>query len=87
VEGGEGSGFTLFRKTHVSSRARDHLASATALEGVYANLLSQLPAEGPVPHNFFKYLVDKRGVAVRRYDKKQDPLTFEADIVRLLKAE
>lgn len=83
VEGGEGSGFTLFQKSHVS-RARDE---SVDLAPVYANLLAQLPRDGAVPHNFFKYLVDKRGVAVHRYSKKEDPLSFMADIVKLLDLE
>lgn len=51
---------------------------------VFANLKAHVP--GDVPHNFYKYLVDRRGVAVRRFAKKEDPLSFAAAIEDLLRA-
>eukprot|EP00614_Pseudopedinella_elastica_P025988 CAMPEP_0172624860 /NCGR_PEP_ID=MMETSP1068-20121228/139734_1 /TAXON_ID=35684 /ORGANISM="Pseudopedinella elastica, Strain CCMP716" /LENGTH=236 /DNA_ID=CAMNT_0013433959 /DNA_START=62 /DNA_END=772 /DNA_ORIENTATION=- len=75
-----GQEFTLFAKTRVS-RKRDPAAN---LHPVYENLLAQLPSESDVGHNFFKYLVSRSGVAVARFDKKQDPLSFEAEIADLL---
>jgi len=42
------------------------------------------PAQGDVPHNFYKYLVDRSGRAVHRFEKKENPLAFERDIVALL---
>jgi len=75
-----GEGFTLFAKAHVSRR-RD---KSVALHPVYANLVLQMPSEGDVEHNFFKYLVNKQGIAVNRFTKKQDPMTFEKEITALL---
>jgi glutathione peroxidase-family protein len=40
--------------------------------------------DGDVPHNFFKYLVDRRGIAVKRFSKKEDPLSFVDAIEALL---
>lgn len=51
---------------------------------VYQQLQKQLPASR-VKHNFFKYLVDRNGMAVKMYTKKQDPFSFEKDIDELLK--
>ena len=33
-----------------------------------------------------KFLLDRRGLPVSHYGKKQEPLSFEDDIARLLKA-
>lgn len=37
-----------------------------------------------VKGNFFKYLVDRRGIARDLYTKKENPLSFEERIVQLL---
>lgn len=50
---------------------------------VYKALRNQLP-DAHVQHNFFKYLVDRNGLAVKLFHKKQDPLTLTEDIERLL---
>ena len=39
---------------------------------------------GDIKGNFFKYLVNRKGVAVRLYNKKQPPLSFENEIKELL---
>ena len=52
---------------------------------VYQALAGHLPND-KVRHNFFKYLVDRRGVAVKLFTKKQDPLDFEDEIEALLDA-
>lgn len=52
---------------------------------VYQTLARQLPDEH-VRHNFFKYLVDRRGMAVKMFTKKQDPHEFEDEIEALLDA-
>ena len=49
---------------------------------VYEQLKAHVP--GDVPHNFFKYLVGPDGVAVHRYHKKEEPLSFESDIEKML---
>ena len=49
---------------------------------VYSLLKTHIP--GKVPHNFFKYLVGRDGRAIHRYEKKQDPNSFAADIEKLL---
>jgi len=52
---------------------------------VYQQLRKQLPDErDTVQHNFFKYLVDRNGVAVKLFTKKQDPLSLVDDIEALL---
>ena len=51
---------------------------------VYKQLQDHLPNKH-VRHNFFKYLVDRKGIAVKLYTKKEDPVSFEADIQALLK--
>lgn len=50
---------------------------------VYRKFELQLP-EAHVQHNFFKYLVDQNGVAVSMFHKKEDPLTLEEHIEKLL---
>ncbi|GKY96474.1 hypothetical protein MPSEU_000606900 [Mayamaea pseudoterrestris] len=55
---------------------------------VYSLLSKQLDlpeAESRVRHNFYKYLVDRNGVAVKLYNKKQDPLSIKGAIEKLLK--
>jgi len=53
---------------------------------IYMNLQMQTPGK-TVKGNFFKYLVDRRGLAVAIYNKEQDPFSFEDDIAKLLDAE
>ena len=50
---------------------------------VYQQLQKQLP-EAHVKHNFFKYLVDQNGKAVKLFHKKEDPLSLTQDIEELL---
>lgn len=50
---------------------------------VYQALREQLP-EAHVQHNFFKYLVDRNGKAVKMFHKKEDPLTLTEEIEKLL---
>ena len=64
---------TVMQKTHVNGPHTDP---------VYEVLKAQIP--GDVPHNFYKYLVNKKGMAVHRYAKKEEPFSFEKDIVALL---
>ena len=40
--------------------------------------------EGDIVWNFTKFLVDKDGNAVKRYDPTFDPLDIESDLVNLL---
>ena len=42
---------------------------------------------GRVRHNFFKYLVDRNGMVVHLYTKKEDPLTLSDDIEKLLQGD
>jgi glutathione peroxidase len=51
---------------------------------VYRQLKEHLPDQ-EVHHNFFKYLVGPNGIAVDLYSKKEDPLTLEPAIEKLLK--
>jgi glutathione peroxidase len=50
---------------------------------VYQQLQRQLP-DSHVKQNFFKYLVDRNGKAVKMFNKKEDPLTLTEDIEKLL---
>ncbi len=50
---------------------------------VFKALQNQLP-EDQVEHNFSKYLVDREGMAIDLYPKRQDPLTLESAIEELL---
>jgi glutathione peroxidase len=52
---------------------------------VYQELQRQMP-RAHVQHNFYKYLINRQGVAVRFYDKKTDPLSIADDIEELLTA-
>lgn len=67
--------FHIFNKVHVNGNDESP---------VYSLLKEHIP--GKVPHNFFKYLIDKKGNVVHRYDKKQDPSSFENDILKLLES-
>ena len=53
---------------------------------VYQTLQQQLPDQH-VQHNFFKYLVDRKGRATHLFTKKQDPLSLAPYIEALLHAE
>jgi glutathione peroxidase-family protein len=53
---------------------------------VYQNLALQLPGRR-VRHNFFKYLVDRRGMAVKLFSKKDDPSDLREEIEALLGAD
>lgn len=51
---------------------------------VFQALQKQLPNDH-VQHNFYKFLVDRRGMAVKMFPKAQDPLTMEDEIKALLR--
>jgi len=53
---------------------------------VYQELQRQRPSDH-VRHNFFKYLVDRKGHAVSFYDKKTNPINVSDDIEKLLAEE
>lgn len=50
---------------------------------VYQALQKQLP-NAHVQHNFFKYLVDRNGNAVKMFHKKEDPMTLTGEIESVL---
>mmetsp|Transcript_69430 Transcript_69430/g.201502 ORF Transcript_69430/g.201502 Transcript_69430/m.201502 type:complete len:120 (+) Transcript_69430:116-475(+) len=52
---------------------------------VYEALRKQLP-NAHVQHNFFKFLVDSNGKAIKMFHKKLDPMTLTEDIETLLEA-
>jgi glutathione peroxidase len=52
---------------------------------VYRTLQEQLPHQF-VQHNFYKYLIDRQGIAQHLYPKSQPPVDLEQDIERLLLA-
>ena len=53
---------------------------------VYQALQKQLPKDHVV-HNFFKFLVDRNGKAIKMFPKKQDPFELSEEIESLLKEE
>lgn len=53
-------------------------------DAVYQHLGRQLPGS-EVKHNFFKYLVNREGVAVKLFTKAQEPLSLRDEIEALLK--
>jgi len=52
---------------------------------VYQQMSRQLP-NTHVKHNFYKYLVNREGVAVKFFTKPQEPLSLRDDIEELLNA-
>jgi glutathione peroxidase len=50
---------------------------------VYQRFKEHLPHER-VHHNFFKYLVNRDGIAVKLFTKKQDPFSLKSEILELL---
>lgn len=50
---------------------------------VYQTLQQQIPDQH-VKHNFYKYLVDRNGVATQLFTKKQDPLSLAPHVEALL---
>lgn len=50
---------------------------------VYNALRKQLP-DARVQHNFFKFLIDQNGKAIKLFHKKQDPLTLTTEIEKVL---
>lgn len=81
VERNYASEFPLFARIDVNGD-KEH--------PVYTFLKDALP-EGKkgknVRHNFAKFLCDRNGVPVKRYDPSTKPLEFEEDILELLEAE
>lgn len=57
--------------------------SSLADNPVYQRIYQQLP-EKRVKHNFFKYLVNRDGVAVKMFTKKQNPLSLKEEIKQFL---
>lgn len=59
-----------------------------ATNPVYLKMERHLP-DDVVQHNFFKYLVNRQGIAVKLFHKKQEPLSSEIQeaIEELLKEE
>lgn len=53
---------------------------------VYQQLHQHIPDQR-VQHNFFKYLVNRDGIAVHLFTKAEDPLTLVHDIERVLLAQ
>jgi glutathione peroxidase len=76
----------------IQSFLHDHFSSVTfpvfglsslRTNPVYRTLQEQLPHQY-VQHNFYKYLVDRQGIAQHLYPKSQPPVDIEQDIERLL---
>jgi glutathione peroxidase len=58
--------------------------SSLAENPVYNRIGQHLP-ENHVKHNFFKYLVNREGVAVKMFTKKQNTLSLQEEIQQYLK--
>jgi glutathione peroxidase len=76
----------------IQSFLHDHFPSVTfpvfgqsslRTNPVYRTLQEQLPHQY-VQHNFYKYLVDRHGIAQHLYPKSQPPVDLEQDIEQLL---
>ena len=52
---------------------------------VYQLLQQQMPGTH-VKHNFYKYLINRQGIAVKFFDKKTNPRNIQNDIEELLSA-
>jgi glutathione peroxidase-family protein len=50
---------------------------------VYQSLKRQMP-QHVVKHNFYKYLVNREGIAVKFFTKPQEPLSLKKNIEELL---
>ena len=57
--------------------------SSLADNPVYQRIRQHLPDQ-LVKHNFFKFLVNREGVAVKMFTKKQDPFSFKEEIKQFL---
>ena len=66
----------------------------------FTRSLSEIPSDSPyaffssrhlpndyVKHNFFKYLVNRKGIAVKLFTKKEEPLSIQDAIEELLEDE
>ena len=60
--------------------------SSLSRNPVYQRLERHLPNDY-VKHNFFKYLVNRKGRAVKLYDKKTPPLSLQDAIEELLEQD
>jgi len=68
-------GFTLFEK----NRLEDNI--------VFQTLKRHPAVKGrPIRGNFYKYLVDRNGIAVSLHEKREPCFSFEDEIVQLLKS-
>jgi glutathione peroxidase-family protein len=57
--------------------------TSLATNPVYIALRKQMP-QAVVQHNFYKYLVNQRGIAVKFYPKNREPFSLKHDIAVLL---
>lgn len=60
--------------------------SSLAVNPVYQRFEKHLPND-VVKHNFYKYLVNREGMAVKLFAKKQEPLSLQGAIEELLEDE
>jgi glutathione peroxidase-family protein len=73
-----------FVKTHYPQATFPILGTSHLPENtIYQELQRQMP-DNHVRHNFFKYLVNRQGMAVKFYDKQTEPLDIQDDIEELL---
>jgi len=64
--------FTIFAKSSLRTNP------------VYKKLSEHHIVNNTIEWNFYKYLVNQKGIAVALYDVKQEPFSFEEDIQNLL---
>ena len=75
-EAADGPSFHLFAKSSLSDNP------------VFSGIRRQLAEEGVdgvVRGNFFKFLVDQDGIARMTFGKKEEPLSFESKIRRMIR--
>jgi glutathione peroxidase len=73
--------FPLFSKINVNGR------DAHPLYGFLKSSKKGLFGSEAIKWNFTKFLVDRRGVVVRRYSSRARPETIERDLIRLIAAD
>lgn len=84
--------FALSKGAKFPLMAKVDCGNTDAAEPIFPFLCNKLPSTGilssvvggGVKWNFTKFLCDRNGVPIRRYEPKTNPLAFEKDIIALL---
>ena len=74
--------FTILKQQQPKEEVKG-LKNKMAMKAI-AKISNTCQKEGDIVWNFTKFLVDKEGNAIKRYDPTCDPKSFEEDITKLL---